>query len=268
VSCRVGLLSVVVGLSAIAACSGGDLVDRQTATTDVVATIVTPNTAAVAPTTTSSAVTTTTEAAIAMAPATTVPVPTATIAAAPPTARTSTPYAVPVGDVDAAGWGTTHSGYPASDIFSACGAVVVAPVNGTALEVRTQDDWDAAVDNPATRGGRSVSLIGDDGVRYYMAHFETIDPALVPGGAVSVNQVIGTIGRTGRASACHLHFAISPPCPGQEWSVRRGVIWPYPYLDAWKVGEQLSPLAETTAWTAANPDACAIAMSDPDAGDA
>jgi murein DD-endopeptidase MepM/ murein hydrolase activator NlpD len=178
---------------------------------------------------------------------------------------TSTPYVVPVSDVGAAGWGTTHSGYPATDIFAACGTEIVSPVDGTVLEVRLIDGWDPAVDNPATRGGRTVAVLGDDGVRYYMAHMDVIDPAVVVGARVGAGQFVGTVGRTGRTSACHLHFSISPPCAGQEWSVRRGVVWPYPYLDAWRAGEQRSPAEEVAQWVADNPDGCAIALADPDA---
>jgi hypothetical protein len=184
-----------------------------------------------------------------------------------PTLPMTTPYVVPVADVAAAGWGTTHSAYPATDVFLACGSALVSPVNGTLLEVRRLDGWSAAVDNPATRGGRSISIRGDDGVRYYMAHFDTIDASLEPGVRVAAGQPLGTMGTTGRSSACHLHFGISPECPGREWSVRRGAVWPYPYLDAWSRGEQLSPVDEVTAWSAANPDACALAMADPFAAD-
>jgi len=144
----------------------------------------------------------------------------------------------------------------------------VAPVDGTLLEVRRDNTYDPAVDNPATRGGRSIAILGDDGVRYYMAHFESIDAGLEPGDRVVIGDHLGHMGQTGRASACHLHFAISPPCPGKEWSVRRGVIWPYPYLDAWRNGEQRSPVDEVAAWVAANPDACVQAMNDPFAPDA
>ena len=38
------------------------------------------------------------------------------------------------------------------------------------------------------------------------------------------------MGDTGRASACHVHFGLSLPCPNREWWVRRGVIWPDQYL--------------------------------------
>jgi murein DD-endopeptidase MepM/ murein hydrolase activator NlpD len=136
------------------------------------------------------------------------------------------------------------------------------------LEVRRVNSYDRAVDNPATRGGRSVSILGADGVRYYLAHFDTIVAGLEPGDGVALGDELGTMGDTGRTSACHLHFSISPPCPGTEWSVRRGAIWPYPYLDAWRRGEHLSPVGEVEAWAAANPTACADAMADPYAGDA
>ena len=180
---------------------------------------------------------------------------------------TTTPYVVPVADVNAAGWGDTHAGYPAADIFVACGAPIVAPVNGVVLESRRLNAYDPGVDNPATRGGRSVSILGDDGVRYYMAHFELIEEGIEPGTRVSIGETLGAMGQTGRASACHLHFGISPPCPQKEWSVRRGVIWPFPYLDAWRRGEQLSPLPEIQQWMSEHPDACAVATADPFAAD-
>jgi murein DD-endopeptidase MepM/ murein hydrolase activator NlpD len=177
-------------------------------------------------------------------------------------------YVVPVADVAAAGWGTTHSGYPATDIFAACGAGIVSPVDGVVLQVRTIDRWDPAIDNPATRGGRSVAVLGDDGVRYYLAHLDTIEPAVVEGDRIAAGDPVGTVGTSGRSSACHVHFSISPPCPGPEWSVRRGVIWPSPYLDAWTVGDARSPADEVARWVSEQPDACADAMADPYATDA
>lgn len=172
-----------------------------------------------------------------------------------------TPYGLPVADGDRAGWAHVHSAYPATDIFVGCGAPLVAPVYGTVIEVRRIDSYDPAVDDPATRGGRSLSIMGFDGVRYYLAHLDEVAAGLEAGDAVELGQVLGTMGDTGRASACHLHFSISPPCPGQEWSVRRGVVWPYPYLDAWRRGEQLSPAAEVRQWELDNPTACADAIA-------
>ena len=180
----------------------------------------------------------------------------------------TTPYRLPVADVGVAGWGTTHAEYTATDIFVRCGAQIVSPVNGVVVESRRVNAYDPNVDDPATRGGRSVAIVGDDGVRYYLAHFEQIDAAIEPGVRVQIGQLLGLMGMTGRASACHVHFALSPPCPGPEWSVRRGVIWPYRYLDDWRAGGQRSPVAEIQQWVADHPDGCALAMADPYAGHA
>lgn len=195
---------------------------------------------------------------------------TSTTSTAPPTTTTTTTtspatmtqYVVPVVGAGTS-WGDTHSSYPATDIFvvGGCAGSIVSPVAGVALEVRRVDSWDPAVDDPATRGGRSVAILGDDGVRYYLAHFDTIESAIEPGARVEAGQPLGIVGETGRTSACHVHFGISPPCPDAEWSVRRGVIWPFPYLDAWRAGEQASPAEEVAEWSAANPDACAAAAT-------
>jgi murein DD-endopeptidase MepM/ murein hydrolase activator NlpD len=182
----------------------------------------------------------------------------------PPT----TPYRLPVDPELGPGWNPTHASYPATDVFLPCGTDVVSPVRGTVLEVRRIDSWDPVVDNPATRGGRSVSILGADGVRYYFAHFQSIQPALAVGQTVDPGQRLGALGDSGRTSACHLHFGISPPCPGKEWSVRRGVVWPYPYLDSWRAGGQRSPADEVANWAEAHPNACAEAMADPYAPDA
>lgn len=68
-----------------------------------------------------------------------------------------------------------HHDYPASDIMAACGLTAVSPVNGTVLEVTRVDTWTAKVNAGASRGGLSVSILGDDGARYYLSHFSAID---------------------------------------------------------------------------------------------
>ncbi len=154
----------------------------------------------------------------------------------------------------------THHDYPASDVFG-CGAAVVAPTSGTVDQISTVDRWEPKVNDPATRGGKFVSMIGDDGVRYYFAHLHSV--AVTPGQIVRPGAPLGVMGRTGnaRASACHTHVGISWPCAAPEWEVRRGEIWPWRYLDAWRAGKQLSPVAEIAKAKAAKPDACATAIA-------
>jgi len=164
-------------------------------------------------------------------------------------------------------FGSTHHDYPAIDVFG-CGATVVAPTDGTVLQTRDFDAWDPQVDSPANRGGKYVAMLGRDGVRYYFAHLASV--AVVVGQAVQPGDPLGVMGQTGNArqSACHTHVGFSWPCPGNEWQVRRGEIWPQDYLDAWRNGEQTSPALEVYAAEKAAPEACATAMADPEAGDA
>ena len=146
-----------------------------------------------------------------------------------------------------------HHDYPATDILAACGAPVLAVADGVVLEVNRTDRYDVRADDGATRGGLFVSVLGDDGVRYYGSHFRWIGAAFVAGKRVRAGDVLGTVGESGDASACHLHFGISPPCGARgDWWIRRGVIWPWSYLDSWRSGHSVSPAAEVSAWHAAH----------------
>lgn len=161
-------------------------------------------------------------------------------------------YAFPVdGNVS---YGRTHAGYPASDLIASCGATVRAPVTGTVLEVELADRFVKSAPDGAAKGGLYVSILGADGVRYYSSHFSQITPALAPGSAVTAGTPIGRVGRTGNANnVCHVHFAISPPCGRTgDWWVRRGVVYPWPYLDSWRTGGQRSPAADVDAWYRTN----------------
>ena len=152
-----------------------------------------------------------------------------------------------------------HANYQATDVFSSagCGTRLLAPVTGVVDEV-LENTYDPAVDDPATRGGNAVSIIGDDSVRYYLAHFQLIDPAITPGARVTAGDFLGEMGDTGRAGACHVHFGLSLDCPDSpdDWWVRRGVIWPDEYLESWRNGENLSPLPALQEWFTEYPDAC------------
>jgi peptidoglycan LD-endopeptidase LytH len=146
-----------------------------------------------------------------------------------------------------------HHDYPASDIIADCGLTAVSPVDGTVLEVARTDTYNAKVNDGATRGGLSLSILGADGARYYMSHFSSIDSGIAAGVAVKAGQPVAKIGRTGDAGACHIHFGLSPACQKTgDWWTRRGVIWPWSYLDAWKAGKEKSPVAELEAWQQRN----------------
>jgi murein DD-endopeptidase MepM/ murein hydrolase activator NlpD len=161
-------------------------------------------------------------------------------------------------------YGPSHHDYPATDVFG-CGAIVVAPTAGLVERVRTTDLWDPSVNSGSTRGGKYVEMIGDDGVRYYFAHLRVVAVSILQ--RVSPGDELGVMGQTGdaRASVCHTHVGISWPCAGAEWQVRRGEIWPAPYLNAWRAGAQQSPVAEVATAQKAHPDACKVAMAKPDA---
>lgn len=173
--------------------------------------------------------------------------------AAPPKTTTAktTPYRFPV--VGKASYAHTHHDYPASDIMAPCGAQVVSPVNGVVLEVTLKDTWTAKVNAGDTRGGLAWSILGDDGVRYYGSHASSIEPSIRAGVRVTAGQKIAKVGDTGDASACHVHFGISPACQKTgDWWIRRGVLYPWSYLDAWRAGKSKSPASAIAAWQAKN----------------
>jgi murein DD-endopeptidase MepM/ murein hydrolase activator NlpD len=70
-----------------------------------------------------------------------------------------------------------------------------------------------------------------------------IEPGIEPGVVVTAGQKLGEVGSTGsaRGTAPHLHFGISYPTKPGDWAIRRGVLYPWKYLDAWKAGKDLSP---------------------------
>ncbi|BFU43543.1 hypothetical protein KRMM14A1004_17800 [Krasilnikovia sp. MM14-A1004] len=160
-------------------------------------------------------------------------------------------HAFPV--VGKSSYAHVHHDYPATDVITACGNKVVAASSGTIAYVVRKDTWNPKVNAGATRGGLSVGIVGDDGVRYYGSHLSAIEPEIRVGVHVTTGQTLGRTGDTGDASACHLHFGISPPCAGgSDWWTQRGTIWPWPYLDSWRKGGNKSPVAEIKAWKAKN----------------
>ena len=89
-----------------------------------------------------------------------------------------------------------------------------------------------------------MAVVGDDGVRYYGSHLSSVDPAVRVGDRVTAGQRLGLSGDTGNAAGVdpHLHFGISRPTTPDDWMVRRGEVNPFPYLQAWEHGENVTPI--------------------------
>ena len=145
----------------------------------------------------------------------------------------------------------SHHNYPATDILAPKGCSFVAPTAGVVDEVNRVDRFTWKTNLGADRGGLFISIVGDDGVRYYGSHLSKIASGMNPGVRVSASDVIGYVGATGdsKGLAPHVHFGISWPTPSQSnvWWVRRGELYPWKYLDAWRAGKDLSPAKSVAA---------------------
>jgi murein DD-endopeptidase MepM/ murein hydrolase activator NlpD len=157
-------------------------------------------------------------------------------------------YVFPVAGCEV-NYARAHHDYAATDILAKAGCKFVAPINGVVDEVNRTDSWSGKTNLGIDRGGLYVSIIGEDGVRYYGSHLRSIPASIQPGVVVKAGRLLGAIGSTGsaRGTAPHLHFGISWPTPPQTWWVRRGEVLPWKYLDAWKAGKDLSPVKEVNA---------------------
>jgi murein DD-endopeptidase MepM/ murein hydrolase activator NlpD len=140
--------------------------------------------------------------------------------------------------------GVASHGYPAIDIFAPAGYEYIAVTNGTIEFISYKDIWDAEVDDPGTRGGIAIAIIGDDGLRYYGSHLSRIAAGISSGMDISAGEVLGYIGESGNAigRGSHLHFGISRPSYPDDWKARRGEINPFPYLNAWAAGLNVTPI--------------------------
>ena len=154
-----------------------------------------------------------------------------------------------------------HHDYPATDIDAKKGCVFVAPITGVVDEVALVDKWSGKTNKGAERGGLSISIIGDDGNRYYGSHLSKIEVNIVPGYKVATGEKLGEIGSSGSAKGTkpHLHFGISYPTDKGVWWIRRGVglekgkTSPWKYLQAWQVGKDLKPKVVIPAQIPAEP---------------
>jgi murein DD-endopeptidase MepM/ murein hydrolase activator NlpD len=163
----------------------------------------------------------------------------------PMPARAEYTYKFPVPDCKVS-YSKYHHDYPATDIQAKLGCPFVAPIGGIVQDVNLKDRWSGKTNLGKDRGGLSVSIIGDDGVRYYGSHLSKVEPGIEPGIRVEAGAKLGEVGSTGsaRGTKPHLHFGISYPTSPGDWEIRRGVIWPWKYLDAWRAGKSLSPVKQ------------------------
>ena len=152
-------------------------------------------------------------------------------------------YVFPVRSDGKISYGRAHHDYPAADIFCPAGSEFVAVTDGVVDFVSREDRWEPRANDGATRGGLSVAIVGDDGVRYYGSHLSEVADAIAPGARVAAGQLLGRTGNSGdaRVTSPHLHFGISRPTTPDDWQVRRGEIPPYTYLKAWQRGESVTP---------------------------
>lgn len=125
-------------------------------------------------------------------------------------------FAMGAGRFGAARNGHTHQG---QDIMANCGIPIVAARGGTIEKV--------AVDGNA--GNYVVIDAAGTGVDMFYAHLREPSP-LAEGSAVLSGQQIGVVGRTGDATACHLHF--------EEWTAPG---W-------YKGGHPFDPLPDLRQW--------------------
>jgi hypothetical protein len=121
------------------------------------------------------------------------------------------------------GFGAQRSGHvhEGQDVMADCGLPLLATRAGKVKFAGSQ-----------SLAGNYVVIAAVDGTADYV-YMHLRDPALVhKGDAVTPGQTIGFVGRTGDATACHLHFELWP-APG--WYTGGRPVDPLPSLKAWDV---------------------------------
>ncbi len=94
-------------------------------------------------------------------------------------------------------WGKLHE-HNAVDIANACGTKVVAAAEGLVIET-SNDAWGGGY-------GHYVLLEHPNGTKTRYAHLEEVGVSI--GDYIKQGDGLGTMGQTGEASGCHLHFEV------------------------------------------------------------
>ncbi len=176
-----------------------------------------------------------------------------------PTTTTAPKYVFPFSRVSVS-YSHDHLNYPATDV-EGCYAKILAPTSGTIVHTRRKDMWVEGIDEIGTRGGKTITLIGDDTVRYFFSHLGRVKVKI--GQHVEAGDWIGVIGSSGNAriTVCHVHLGMSRICPLAEVSLLQGELWPWRFLDAWQAGIQMSPRKAKNRLINLTPNGCAEATA-------
>ena len=96
----------------------------------------------------------------------------------------------------ARGEGRSHEG---QDIFAPKGTPILSATSGYIVKIGNDN-----------LGGRTVSVVGDGGRKYYYAHLDSYARNLEVGDYVTRQTVLGYVGSTGNADGTppHLHFGV------------------------------------------------------------
>ena len=118
-------------------------------------------------------------------------------------------------------WGAARSQgriHEGQDIFAVEGTPVLSATPGFVWRISER-----------RLGGKTVTVLGAGGMRYYYAHLSEYAPDLHEGLAVTADTLLGYVGKTGNAqnTAPHLHLGVST---GDPLRCEREVFDPLPLL--------------------------------------
>jgi murein DD-endopeptidase MepM/ murein hydrolase activator NlpD len=97
--------------------------------------------------------------------------------------------------------GHTHHDYPAADIAAPEGSPLYALTSSVVTE---------AYPDGAGACGIGFKLRTSSGAVFVYCHLSYIEPAVVPGAALSAGAPVGLVGSTGHSTGPHLHLAFDP----------------------------------------------------------
>ena len=89
--------------------------------------------------------------------------------------------------------------YNAIDVANKCGTPIYAAASGVVERAVFNNAWNMGM-------GNYVTILHSNGTVTYYGHFEVV--SVKPGDKINVGDRIGLMGRTGKATGCHLHFQV------------------------------------------------------------